>query len=403
MKNRFLSLLMIFTVLTGSFVYNNKNSVVNADKIEDLKKEKEKQEEAARQKKKNIEEMSAEKDGLFAKITAKKKQIEEIRDKILKIQEEIAKLTEEIKKSEENIKVLEARIKKNEDLFKKRVRVMYGNKDLNSIEVLFASSNIRDFLSRFFLMQSIADHDKRLITQLKNDKVQLVAEKESLEKNRNTLISEKKQWEIENQKQLEEQARYEALIKKLDASIEYSETELKNLEEKIKKLGANISFEERVKAEALRQISEAKLQDKIKNENYVPTNSGEMGWPLQGYYSISSYFGWRPSPMGNGTGMRHTGIDIPAPMGTPVYSATEGVVIKASWSNSGYGNAVFIKYGDKTIIYGHNSKILVSEGQTVSKGQVISLVGSTGYSTGPHLHFEVRVNNSPVNPIPYLR
>lgn len=403
MKRKFLALLTAFAILTGSALQYS-GHIVKADKVDDLKREKEKEEENARQKKKSIEDMSAEKDGLFAKIAAKKKQIEEIENKMIKIQEEIEKLTEEIKQSEENIKILEERIKKNEDLFKKRLRVMYGNRNLNSIEVLFASSNIRDFISRFFLMQSIADYDKKLITSLKNDKAQLVVEKESLEKNRNTLIAEKKDLQVQRQQYFAETARHEALIKKLEASIEYSESELKALEDKVRRLGANISFEERVKADALRRISESKLQNKIKNESYVPSNSGEMGWPLQGYYAISSYFGWRESPMGNGTGMRHTGIDIPAPMGTPVYSATDGVVIKATWDNTGYGNAVFIRYGNGiTIIYGHNSQLLVSEGQTVSKGQVISLVGSTGYSTGPHLHFEVREGNVPVNPLPYLR
>lgn len=403
MKKRFLSLLMVFAVLSCSVVYSNKNTTVYADKVDDLKKQKEKEEESAAQKRRSIEEMSAEKDGLFTKIAAKKKQIEDIQEKILKIQEKIEKLTEEIRKSEENIKVLEERIKKNEDLFKKRVRVMYGNKDLNSIEVLFASSNIRDFLSRFFLMQSIADHDKKLITQLKNDKVQLVAERDSLEKNRNTLIAERKEHEIQHQQNLEEQARYEALVKKLDASIEYSESELRALENRIKKLGANISFEERAKADALRQVSESRIQETIKAGNYKPPTNAEFSWPLDGYYRISSYFGWRPSPMGNGTGMRHTGIDIPAPTGTPVYSISDGVVVQARWNNTGYGNAVFIKYGNKTIIYGHNSRLLVSEGQTIKRGQVISLVGSTGYSTGSHLHLEIRVNNVPVNPLPYVR
>lgn len=401
MNKKVLSVLLLSALAINFTGINTNYSYAN--KVDELKEQKAQEEQNANEKRKNIEEMSAEKDGLFAKITLKKKQMTELEDKMLVLQEKIAELTNAIKESEDNIVILEERIKSNEELFKKRVRVMYGNKSLNSVEVLFASSNIRDFLSRFFLMQSMADHDKKLITSLKNDKIQLVKEKESLEANRATLIAENKNLEIERQSYQEEVARYDALIIKLEASIEYSESELKALEDKIKRLGDNISFEEKVKASALRKISENKLQEEIKT-GYVPTNSGEMGWPLPNNHYISSYFGWRPSPMGNGTGMRHTGIDIPAPMGTPVYSATDGVVLRAGWDNTGYGNAVFIKYGNNiTIIYGHNSQLVVSPGQTVSKGQVIAMVGSTGYSTGAHLHFEVRVNNSPVDPLPYLR
>lgn len=402
MKKRFLALLMIFSIISGTALYYNNSNMVYADKIDDLKKEKKKEEESVQEKKKSIDEMAAEKDGLFAKIAAKKKQMEEIQDKIIQLQEKMAELSEAIQKSENNIKELQERIKKNEELFKKRIRVMYGNKDLNSVEVLFASSNIRDFISRYFLMQSIADYDKKLIASLKSDKEALVKEKETLEANRNEIAAEKKKWEVQNQQLVEETARHQALVKKLEASIEYSQSELEELEAKVRKLGANISFEERARAEALRSITDNKIQEEIKN-GYVPQSSGEMAWPLPGHYYISSYFGWRASPMGNGTGMRHTGIDIPAPMGTPVYSASDGVVIKAEWDYTGYGNAVFIRYGDNvTVIYGHNSSLLVSAGERVVKGQIISRVGSTGYSTGPHLHFETRINNIPVNPTQFV-
>lgn len=127
--------------------------------------------------------------------------------------------------------------------------------------------------------------------------------------------------------------------------------------------------------------------------------SGRLAWPLQG--SISSGFGYRQDPFGGGTRM-HTGIDIPAPTGTPIRAAAAGTVVSAGW-NGGYGNAVIIDHGDGlATLYGHQSKLGSSAGQKVNQGDVIGYVGSTGNSTGPHLHFEVRVNGEPQNPLNYL-
>ena len=208
--------------------------------------------------------------------------------------------------------------------------------------------------------------------------------------------------EIKYQAYTEEVEKNKQRIAKLDESIEYTKSEVDKLQSKVKSLDANISFEEKVKADILRGMNEKRIQKDIADGKIdARPSNGEMLWPLKGYYSISSGFGWRNAPIGSG-GERHRGIDIPAPTGTPVYSATDGVVISSGWNGS-YGNAVMIKYTNNiVIVYGHNSSLIVRAGQKVSKGQVISLVGSTGNSTGPHLHFEVRYNGYPVDPLKYL-
>ncbi|WP_407862630.1 murein hydrolase activator EnvC family protein [Parvimonas parva] len=394
-KKRFLALLLLFSML-GS------GAVSYADKVEDLKKEKQNQEQNLENKKKSIEDMTTEKDSAFKEIVEKQKLIDQLDKDLTDLEDAINKLSDEIQASKEKIKVLEERIKKNEDLFKKRVRVMYGNKDLNSIEVLFSASDIRDFISRYFMMQSIADYDKKLITSLKNDKATLVKEKENLEARKEEKVAKKKEMEIKYQTYTEEVAKNKQRIAKLEESIEFTKSEVDKLQNKVKNLDANISFEEKVKADILRGMNEKKIQQGIDSgEIKARPSNGEMMWPLSGYYSISSPFGWRNAPIGSG-GERHRGIDIPAPTGTPVYSATDGVVISSGWNGS-YGNAVMIQYTNNiVIVYGHNSSLVVSAGQRVSKGQVISLVGSTGNSTGPHLHFEVRYNGYPVDPLKYL-
>lgn len=394
-KRRFIALILLFSMF-GSGV------VSYADKVDDLKKEKQNQEQNVENKKKSIQDMTTEKDAAFKEIVEKQKRIEQLDKDLTDLEDLINKISEEIQASKDKITILEDRITEKQELFKKRVRVMYGNKDLNSIEVLFSASDIRDFISRYFMMQSIADYDKKLITSLKNDKLALVKEKEQLEARKEEKVVKKKEMEIKYQAYTEEVEKNKQRIAKLEESIEYTKSEVDKLQSKVKSLDANISFEEKVKADILRGMNEKRIQKDIADGKIdARPSNGEMLWPLKGYYSISSVFGWRNAPIGSG-GERHRGIDIPAPTGTPVYSATDGVVISSGWNGS-YGNAVMIKYTNNiVIVYGHNSSLIVRAGQRVSKGQVISLVGSTGNSTGPHLHFEVRYNGYPVDPLKYL-
>ena len=153
-KRRFIALILLFSMLGSGMISH-------ADKVDDLKKEKQNQEQNLENKKKSIEDMTTEKDSAFKEIVEKQKLIDQLDKDLTDLEDAINKLSDEIQASKEKIQVLEGRIKKNEDLFKKRVRVMYGNKDLNSIEVLFSASDIRDFISRYFMMQSIADYDKK--------------------------------------------------------------------------------------------------------------------------------------------------------------------------------------------------------------------------------------------------
>ena len=174
-KRRFIALILLFSMF-GSGV------VSYADKVDDVKKEKQNQEQNVENKKKSIQDMTTEKDAAFKEIVEKQKRIEQLDKDLTDLEDLINKISEEIQASKDKITILEDRITEKQELFKKRVRVMYGNKDLNSIEVLFSASDIRDFISRYFMMQSIADYDKKLITSLKNDKLALVKEKEQLEK-----------------------------------------------------------------------------------------------------------------------------------------------------------------------------------------------------------------------------
>jgi murein DD-endopeptidase MepM/ murein hydrolase activator NlpD len=137
-------------------------------------------------------------------------------------------------------------------------------------------------------------------------------------------------------------------------------------------------------------------------KNTGPYSGGKMEWPVSGHTRISSPFGYRIHPIFKVKKL-HTGIDIPAPTGTSIGAAAAGTVVYCDWLG-GYGKAIMVDHGGGILtLYGHNSALVVSEGDTVSRGQTIAKAGSTGNSTGPHLHFEVRKNGSYVDPMPWLR
>lgn len=143
---------------------------------------------------------------------------------------------------------------------------------------------------------------------------------------------------------------------------------------------------------------------KMSQSNVLPNSPINLAamptiWPTSG--EVTSRFGWRSSPWGDGREM-HSGIDIANSFGTPIYATADGEVVQSGWAG-GYGNIVQIHHGNGIeTIYGHNSRVIAAVGQTVKKGQVIAYLGSTGRSTGPHLHYEIRVNGTAVDPISYL-
>ncbi|HOJ93183.1 MAG TPA: M23 family metallopeptidase, partial [Dictyoglomaceae bacterium] len=140
---------------------------------------------------------------------------------------------------------------------------------------------------------------------------------------------------------------------------------------------------------------------KLASSNVQKAQKGKLSWPVIG--SISSKFGMRPHPILGGAPLSHTGIDIAVAYGTPIKAAASGKVIYAGWYG-GYGNLIILDHGGNiSTLYGHLSKIVVKIGEEVAEGEIIGYVGSTGLSTGPHLHFEVRVNGSPVDPAGWLK
>lgn len=289
----------------------------------------------------------------------------------------------DIKINEKNVELEDAnqRLKENDALFRKRLRSMYMNSDDDYVAVLLSSKSLDDYLSKKNMVQKLAQRDKKLISSIETEVDNIVTIRTSLE----TL----KASQIENKNKLSDQKTEVAKLKTeqekqfniLKNDIEQAKKSLAKLEKDSKNLGAQI----------------LKLQSNTKK--FV---GGKLGWPLPGHYKISSGYGRRNHPIFKVSRL-HTGIDIPAATGTTIVAAADGTVI-FSGRYAGYGNLILVDHGGKIVTgYAHCSRLLKSKGAKVTKGQAIAKVGSTGFSTGPHLHFEVRKNGNFTNPIGWVK
>ncbi|MDD2233671.1 MAG: peptidoglycan DD-metalloendopeptidase family protein [Desulfitobacteriaceae bacterium] len=263
-----------------------------------------------------------------------------------------------------------------------RIKGIYEDGEMSYLGLLFQSTDLGDFISRMEYLGTLIANDQKLLDDIKKQQEEMVEKREELERIRDRsaqLLAEAKAAEAE----LEAKKRQHNII----------------LEQNKKSQQAIIDENEKLEAES------NALREKIR-QLQAGRKGGTVGtvsnWPLPGYYEISSPYGWRTHPI---TGRRtmHSGIDVAAPTGAALRAVGAGDVILAGWYG-GYGNAIVIDHGGGTsTLYGHLSRLAVSDGQKVSKGQVIGYVGSTGFSTGPHLHFEVRINGNTSDPMRYFR
>lgn len=379
-----------------------------------------------------------------AEIRALDAQITQVNIKIDQLNGEMQKLQAEIAQTKAELEAAKAELLEKKDLYAKRLRAMYIANDRGYLDILLDSTDATSIIGNARMIRSIATSDRELIDEI-NAKVKEIEEKQALLAEQEKQLAGKQAQARIERSNLEAanaqktgymnslmsnlsayEAQYDAMLRESDAI----ESQIANLDLSIQKAKEEESAriaKQRAAAEAARREKEAAVRKASRSTgravstrsasvNSAPAVSndvvsygekatpeaktGEFYWPVPGHHRITSPFGYRIHPILKYRKL-HTGVDIGAPNGTPVVSAGSGTVI-ASRFMSGYGNCIMIDHGGKVTVYGHLSSRAVSPGQSVSAGETIGYVGSTGMSTGAHLHFEVRVNGAVQNPLNYL-
>lgn len=309
--------------------------------------------------------------------------IQQTSDNLHNLENEINKMEEQIATLENEIKIITRKYNTQKEILDSRLVAMYESKNTTYLDVVLSSNSITDFLSTYYLLSEITSYDMDLLELVETEKnniekinKEVNIQKEKLEKEKRT--AQKTQITLSNTKLLRENyiSKLSEEEQKLQASIDEYNTQVQQIEEEIKSLVVTASF----------------------GEDY---KGGQMQWPIKGYNNITSNYGMRVHPI-TGVYKLHTGVDIGAPLGTSFTAMANGIVVKAEY-NSAYGNMVIIDHGGGVqTLYAHGSEIVAKLGQEVLAGEEVLKVGSTGYSTGPHAHFEVRINGTPANPLDYV-
>ncbi len=372
-KRIFYLVLSILLVFNSLYVY--------ADSINDLKNKQKDVNQQIQNKKGEIKKIQNQAKDVSSEIQELDKEVDKANTELVTIDKKIEVLQEDIVKSGIELKNAEKKIDEKQDVFNKRLKVMYRNGNAGYLEVLLSSSSIKDFLARKDMVQAIAKQDTELITYMEEQreiintkKIQLETQKKEVEISKNKLESRRRDLAKATRAK-------EDLMGRLKENHNSLEKEYDSLNDFAKSIESEIF----------------KLQ-----VNSGPYSGGKMSWPVPGHSRISSPFGYRIHPILNKKKL-HTGIDIPAPTGTNIVAGSDGEVVHAG-NLGGYGKVVMIDHGGGILtLYAHNSRIVTSVGTKVKRGDVVSKAGSTGMSTGPHLHFEVRKNGKYQDPMPWLK
>ena len=379
MKKKMIKYLTILLICNITINYIESPIRVHADTLQEKKDKKEDIEnklEDTKDERKVIEKESAK----------LQDELDLVKTRLDKLNEEINTLNKENKNIEEEILEVEKVLEENYEIIRSIIKIQYEQKVGGYLSILLEAKDFGNFLRRLEVVSNLIKNNDETIREIKELQVELESKKETLTKqmdeiNKNKIIVEEEKGRLDKLNK-ENKAKVKKLIKlqgELSSQIKLTEKEISELESRGQEINNEI----------------------VSSSGGGSYNGSKMAWPVIGYTTLSSKFGYRIHPI-SGEKKLHTGIDIPAPAGTPVVAANSGTVIISRYDNS-YGNMVAIDHGGGIVsFYANNTERLVKVGDKVSKGQKISTVGTTGYSTGNHLHFEVKKNGTFVDPMNYL-
>lgn len=345
-------------------------------------------------------------DGLVKEITKANDQISVLNNQVKETNEKMETLNQQIQNQQDELTKVESQKSEQEADLEERLRVMYMYGSEGYSEVLFSSESFADFISRVEMVASIAKADQDALNQLENIENEINQKKTNLENSKTELesVQAEQQAAVASQENIVSQQNellaknkdiagdYQAEISKQESSIKEAETGLAA----IAKQKAEEAAKQKAESDAAQNQSDSTVSKTTEDtaESNVSTSTGTTSsegfiWPVDCSY-ITSYFGYRGSDATGGVGTAyHEGLDIGETTGQPIYAIASGTVTLAQ-EYGGYGNCVMIAHDNGfSSLYGHQSEIAVSEGQYVNQGDIIGYVGSTGWSTGPHLHISI--------------
>lgn len=351
--------------------------------LDDLQKQQQQVQQSIEQQQKLLQQKNDEGEALL-------KQLQQIEEDIRQKQAQIASLDQQLAAAQGRVQQVTAELQQAEaaqesrmNILRSRLKDIYQVGQVNYLEVLLKSTSLEDFLVRVELLANVARGDIKLIDEIKAEKAKIAAQKAELEAERDHIAQLRRQADSERVQLASRQENQRQLLAQVEQEKKRVAAALDEMEATARQIAAKIRAEQ------------AKSNRKL-----APGGTKGMLWPLPGYTEISSPFGWRIHPLLK-TQRFHDGVDLPAPAGTEVIAPLDGQVISTGYLG-GYGNHIVIDHGGGlSTMYAHLSAILVQNGQEVKKGQVIGRVGSTGWSTGPHLHFMVLLQGEPTNPMNY--
>ena len=379
-----IAILVLSFILISPSVKNHIYAQTLEEQLQSIKDEK-----AANQKK--IDDANKKEQEYLKQVSAVENQelaslseLKDLNDKLTQAKNDVDKTSMDLAAKEQELNQINNELKVKTEILNNRAALIYENNGSSFLEILFKAKDFIDFISRLKMFNLIAKQDAQIVQDVKD-------KKDANLTIMNVMLDLKTKQKMRKDD-----------ILKLVTQSEQKQADIENLYNQKSNLLSGAKADKNALVAMQNQLTakESQISSILESYKYGTTPTGKLMWPVIGL--LTSYFGMRYHPILHVNRM-HTGIDIAAPYGTPVRAADGGQVIQAGY-DSGYGNSIIVYHGGGLATwYAHLQGFNCSVGQSVVKGQVIGFVGSTGMATGPHLHFEVRINGAPQNPMQYLQ
>lgn len=408
MRKKKIAVLAAAAALTLGTVFS---SYATSKAIEDAKKKVSSMEEEKKNVESTLKELEGKKSDIAAYVKELDRNLSALAGELTKLEGDISQKEEQIEEAKVELETAKITENRQYEDMKMRIQYMYENGQTGLLESMMQSESIAELLNRAEYASQITSYDRKMLEEYRKTRQEVALKEEALKTEHQELLTlqdstKAKQSSVKTLMASKEAelASYETKIASAQGEIDQYNADIKAQEEHMARVEAEIrrKEEEARKAEEARRAEEAKKnQSSAGGDSTVKKGNTNFIWPCPASGRISSAFGDRSSPT-EGASTNHKGIDIPAPSGSSIVAAADGKVVISTYSYSA-GNYIMIDHGGGlTTVYMHCSQLLVKEGETVKQGQTIAKVGSTGYSTGPHLHFGVRSGGSYVNPSGYV-